>query len=368
MDYYLDESGSTGDIINKKLDLDFASQPIFSHACIGLKPNERNDFIKLITSLKEKYGYEDELKSQDVYYKTPEFIYEISSYMKNKKINFLCEVVDKKYNIAVSIVNHQIFPPTENSFNEESQYIRTKLTDYLALYGDQEVFENFMLLCLKPSEDKLLKSFETLKSFFSRKSSYFPDDGLTVSMIDETIDDYNIAKKKLGSAQAISYFIPIPDFDNNSRIINITPHVQCFYNIIARVNKLHSRKLSSITLHHDIQKEFSSSISYCFEKLKEVSVDNVPHIPNADFNLTEMPVLLFEDSEEVIGIQASDLLSGFMNRFTNGFLYKKIDVSEVYLKTFDNLTYFNKYQPHPLGVNFVLPESIRNELFRKFRF
>ncbi|MEI7189561.1 DUF3800 domain-containing protein [Dickeya dianthicola] len=367
MDYYLDESGSTGDLVSKKLSLDFSNQPIFSHACIGFDNKERCAFREYALSLKKEFLLEGELKSQDIYFEIPEFILKISEYMKVNRVAFFCEVMDKRYNIAVSIVTHQIIPANDSERDGKNQYIRNILADYLSRFGTQEVFENFMKLCLKPSEVNLLNSFDALRRFFLNKPSELPDDDFTILMIDETIDDYHITKKRFGVTQAISYFMPIPDFDNNNNVISLTPHVHCFYNIIGRLNKYHLRNIGDITLHHDIQNEFSSSLLFCFEKLKTMSLDEFHYtIPNADFVLTQQPDLLFEDSEDCIEIQACDLLAGFINRFINGVFYKKIDIDDIYLKIFNNVIYYNRFPMSPLGTNFVLPLSIQRELFNRF--
>lgn len=366
MDYYLDESGSTGDLVNKKLTLDFSNQPIFTHACIGFDIEEKISFSEFFETLKSKFHFTEELKSQDIYYKIPEFTYELSKYMKENVVKFFCEVIDKKYNIAVAIVNHLIVPASNSEKDGKNQYIRNILADYLTQHGTPEVFENFMKLCLVPSEDNLFCSFDTLKIFFKSKPVPLPDEGLTVLMIEETLDDYKIAKSKLGVTKAISFFMPIPDFDNNNNIISLTPHVHCFYNILGRLNKYHVKRISHITLHHDEQKEYSSSMSYCLEKLKGISADNFPIIPNADFDFEEFPELLFIDSSKSIEIQACDILSGFMNRFINGVFYKNLDVENIYKETFNNLVHYNRFPQSPLGTNFVLPVTVQNMVFGRF--
>ncbi|WP_272578603.1 MULTISPECIES: DUF3800 domain-containing protein [unclassified Providencia] len=368
MHYYIDESGSTGDLISKRLALDFANQPIFSHACIGFDESEKIDFKEFIIKLKENHEIDEdgELKSQEIYYENPKFIYDISKYLKDNITPFFCEVLDKKYNIAISIVNHHIIPATQNEQTTQIQKIRLILADSLSKNAKNEVFQNFMQLCLIPSENNLIECFNAIKLFFKDTQNDLIDNKIILSMIDKTIDNYYSAKKKLGSTQAISYFMPIPDFDNNNNIIGITPHVQCFYNIVARLNKYHLKELSDITLHHDEQKEFSSSLNFCFEKLKEMSLDDIPYIPQADFDLIETPILLFEDSKSSIEIQTSDLLSGFMNRFINGYFYKKISMKEIYIETFNNIIHYNRFPLSPLGTNFVLPPSIQKKLFHDF--
>ncbi|HCD5206174.1 DUF3800 domain-containing protein, partial [Klebsiella pneumoniae] len=56
--YFLDESGNTGDLVKKPPDLNFANQPFFALSCIGVP--DCDDLQKYIDSLKSKHRVQGE--------------------------------------------------------------------------------------------------------------------------------------------------------------------------------------------------------------------------------------------------------------------------------------------------------------------
>ncbi|MFI2992862.1 DUF3800 domain-containing protein [Klebsiella aerogenes] len=367
MNYYLDESGNTGDLINKKNDMSFSKQPIFTHSCIGIneeKIHELNDFI---INLKKRHNIDEtiELKSQDYYIKNPKLVYEVIEYIIRNNLPIVCEVMDKKYNVAVSIVNHLIVPTMGDESNGEAQYIRIQLSDFISTHAPDTCFTSFSELCKNPNEKKLLECFNILKNFFELYKNRIDDDGYTILMIDETLDDYYIYKNRLGEEAAVKMFVPIPDLDSNGNIIKLLPNVHSFYNQLARLNKIHNKKLNTIKLIHDTSSEFSKTLQYCIDNIKTVDTKGMPNIPTCDYNVTDSPELIFKDSRNSIGIQVADILAGFLNRYIYGLLYKKINMDEIYHKTFREIIYFNRYRT-PIGINFVLPISKLNSLFKQF--
>lgn len=195
MNYYFDESGSTGDLINQKFDLGFFTQPIFAHVGIGVDENINIEHI--LDEIKQKHDILGvELKSQDVYFKKPEVMFDIVKFIVDERLPFLCEVVDKKYTIATSMVTHLIVPPMQDESDGQNQYIRNKLADFISLNAPEECFELFFKTCMTPTEDNLLATMNSLRVFFSEPHEELPDENLTILMIDETIDDYQLAKKR----------------------------------------------------------------------------------------------------------------------------------------------------------------------------
>lgn len=131
--YYLDESGNTGDLVNKQRDLTFASQPLFSLAAIGLK--ESSDLTDFVAMLIKKYNIQqNELKSSSIYKYKPELILEVCKHITKNNLSFFLEVVDKKYFICTAIVNHLILPPyySGDESDGNDQCFRNLLADYLS--------------------------------------------------------------------------------------------------------------------------------------------------------------------------------------------------------------------------------------------
>lgn len=367
MHYYFDESGSTGDLINKKFDLSFFSQPIFAHVGIGIEEDINIEHV--LNELKQKHGISEvELKSQDVYFKKPEIMFDLVKYIVDNRLPFLCEVVDKKYTIATSMVTHLIVPPMPDEADGKNQYIRNILADFISLKAPEECFKLFFQTCMTPTEDNLLATMNSLKTFFSETHEELNDENLTILMIDETIDDYRLEKENMGEQQALKRFIPLPDYDSNNNTIAILAHVHCFYNLLARLNKYHCGNWEDVILFHDTQNEFSTTLNFCIENIKTIDPTNIPPIPNADFHIRDTIKLEFTDSKESAAIQIADIVAGFLNRYVNGLMYKRLEIDQIYHDIFNMLLICNRLpHPSPLGINFVLPESIREQLFYAFR-
>lgn len=367
--YYLDESGNTGDLIGKTPNLIFGNQPIFTLACIGI--DDCKAVESFVSGLRSKYELDmGELKSSKLYFEHPEFFLDLARFISSERLPLLVELVDKKYCVAIAIVNHHIMPPyfMPDESDGRVQYIRNGLADYLAANLSDDVYESFFNVCKQPTEENLLSSMSKLKSFFEGEKQKVDFAELTVKSIDETIDDYEIMKSKLGEKAAIEKFIPLPDFTAKNVKVNLLPHVHSIFNLMARINKYHLKNIQEVTLFHDKQKDFDYILMQCKEHLETTELsDKTPPIINSDFDFTESMNLEFVDSEDSIGVQVADLLAGFFNRYVNGLLYKEVEVNEIYHSIFSEFR--RNFRPmSPLGVNFVIPESKQQIIFRKFNF
>lgn len=368
MNYYLDESGNSGDLINKKNDMMFSNQPIFVHSCIGIDDEKYKQLKSFITALKEKHNISNdtELKSENYYFKNPQLMREVIDYVANNKLPIVCEVMDKKYQIAVSMINHFIVPAISDASSPEALYIRNCLADFITENAPDECFVYFFDLCKSPSEDNLIKSINNLNSFFFENRSAINDKGYTNILINECFEHYKNNKRDYGEEQAIKWFVPIPDIDSYGNIVKLLPNVHSFYNQIARLNNIHNKKLSDVTLIHDTSNEFASPLRYCIDSIVEIDTENMPNIPSCDYDVIEKPKLIFRDSGDSIGIQVADLIAGFLSRYINGVLYKKIENMDfIYDEIFVKLIHYNR-TPDPTGINFVLPLNRRNWLFARF--
>ncbi|HDY9291907.1 TPA: DUF3800 domain-containing protein [Klebsiella pneumoniae] len=367
MEYFLDESGNTGDLINKKNDMGFATQPFFTHSCIGVPENKIGKLESFIRELKIKHSIDEdtELKSQEHYIKNPLLVLEIAKFVVDENFTLVCEVMDKKFNIAVSIVNHLIIPAMQNERNGNAQYIRDYLVDNISCFAPDICFITFSELCKKPSEDKLIKCMDSLKEYFASEDNPLEDEGYTVLMIDKTLDEYKRRKEIYGEERTIKWYVPIPDLDSHGNKIKLLPNVHSFYNQIARINKIHNRKLSNVKLTHDISSEFAETLRFCLSEIKTVPYEIMPVIPTCDFKVIETPELTFIKSEDSIGVQVADIIAGFLNRYVHGLLYKEVDMDDIYHNTFNILMTQNR-ESNPKGTNFVIPISKRNWLFEQF--
>ncbi len=367
MEYFLDESGNTGDLINKKNDMGFANQPLFTHSCVGVPHAKISRMEGFVRALKRRHGIDEsiELKSQEYYIKKPELVYELIDFVVDEKYTLVCEVMDKKYNVAVSIVNQFIVPTIENADSNEFLLVRNILVDVISTYAPEICFTTFSELCKDPCEEKLIICIDSLKEFFSSDDNPLDDDGDTCKMFEKTLQEFEYRKGIYSEEVAIKWFVPIPDLDSKGNVIKLLPNVHSFYNQIARLNKIHKRKLSDIILTHDTSHEFVTTLNYCISDIKTINVDTMPKIPTCDFKIIETPTLIFKDSKDSTGIQIADIIAGFLNRYIHGLLYKGIDMETIYHATFNRIITPNR-SPDPKGTNFVIPLSKQHWLFNQF--
>ncbi|HIG9801013.1 TPA: DUF3800 domain-containing protein [Klebsiella variicola] len=360
----MDESGNTGDIINRKKDILFSNQPIFSHSCIGLNDENLKKMETFITSLKEEFNIpiEQELKSEDFYFKNPKLILLISLFLVDHNIPIICEVTDKKHNIAIAIVQNLIFPQSEENERPEANVIRSMIAERITEHAPEECFKRYMTMCHLRTEKSFYDIIDFLKVFFSGSD---PQDIFALKMIEMTIDDYEELKKENNIESAAKYFMMLPDFDSSGNEVKMLPLVYSFYNIAARLNKRHKKNLKNIKVIHDTTYEYSKTLKYCLTNILKSELKNKDSVPNSDYELKETFQLYFEDSKNSIGIQVADLVAGFLQRYINGTLYKQIKVENIYHGIFELLIKQNQLN-NPLGVNFVLPETKRYWLFHKF--
>jgi len=149
--YYIDESGNSGDALNIGNNFDFCGQPVFSLACIGVDDTAKLDGF--ISHLKSKYRIQGtELKSAKIYKNKPEAFVDIVDYLANEGIPIFIEVVDKKYFVSANLVNCHVMPPCFcPPETPESQAARNHCADFIYENAPASVFKKFINACRLPS-------------------------------------------------------------------------------------------------------------------------------------------------------------------------------------------------------------------------
>ncbi len=118
MDFYIDESGNTGDLARTSAGLDFGGQVVFSLAAVGI--SDESSLNEELVALRKKHKVQaTELKLSKILKRKPDFALDAIDLLVSNNFPFFVEVVDKKYLLAVSITNGFIWPPYFNT--EESQ-------------------------------------------------------------------------------------------------------------------------------------------------------------------------------------------------------------------------------------------------------
>lgn len=352
-DLYLDESGNSGDLISRKNGLGFAGQPVFSLAAVDISKIE--DLGERINSLKTKFGVQAaELKSSDLYKKKPKFMLEVFSILVDSKSPFFVEVVDKRFYIATSIANYQIFPPyfTGDESDGRIQVARVISANAMALDMPDEYFERFFEVCHEPNEEKLLKSMTGVRDFFSGHLEYSEN----TKNIDISIVGY-LEEKQESGVEAVLRFVPIPDDGKRGNRILLLPHVTSLTNIIARVNLANQGSIEGVKFFHDKQDHFDEALVNIKELMAIINpVDNSPPTPNSNFHVKTSADLSFTDSKKTLGVQIADLFAGFFSRYYEDFFKDESKVGTIYHEIYNKIT-DGFDQEKSVGVNWVVPPA-----------
>ncbi len=123
-DFYVDESGNSGDLVNTGEAFDFGQQPVFALAGLGLDDGEA--FAVELERLRARHRINSrELKSAALKNK-PGFVQDLVDCLKERRCPVFIEVVDKHFFICATMVNHFVVPPVADEFERRPDVIRMK--------------------------------------------------------------------------------------------------------------------------------------------------------------------------------------------------------------------------------------------------
>lgn len=348
MKIYIDESGNSGDLVQRKIDLTFSNQNIFTLSAVKIPEDVYSKLEKeFIPELKKKYKIQSgEIKSSNLFDKKPKVILEIVDFIKDNNIDYFIEITDKKYYICNSMVIHQVIPPyfiSREELNGERKVLREIYMDiFIRNIGESE-YQCFFEACQNINEESLLNSFHTLKKFFSEKIKEEKDLYLKiiyqciVNDIGISIEDYFDIKDKEGLDNAVRKFLPIPDENKKGQLIYLLPQISSLTNLVARVNYFNGN-LEDINFIYDQQVHFDNILSYNVEKMLDVGETGYK-FTNSNFNIEKPVDITFDaDSKDNVGIQIADILSGFTMRYMQK-RFKNEDMDSIYHEIFENIEY-----------------------------
>lgn len=334
----MDESGSTGNIkLNNLGDMNYLNERYFVLGSLKLNSIELKRLDKEVQKLMEKYNVKSkELKSKNLYRNKKEFLIEFFEYINKVGIRALAEIIDKKYQLSIQIIDNTINP--KKMKRECAQWLTENLED-----KDYKFF-------LEASEIKSKENFEKyindLLENLNKKIEKYANEEILIN--DESIEKYikNCLEKSIkvyknlvkeGKEKTLHYrFLPIEDKSKNNKIYSHLPNVNCFMNLLLRGIPIKSN--SDIKIIHDIQKEFEHIIKENLKLLKdEVKISN---------NIE----LEFKDSIESKGVQYSDLIAGTVHKVWRDYIIGNSQDDKL-KKLYEALT-------SAVIINTVIPDSL----------
>lgn len=359
MDLFMDESGNTGDLARTTKSLDFGGQPVFSLAALGIV-NECH-LSESLTALRRKHNIQaTELKLSKLLKRKPDFALEVVNLLVESEIPFFVEIVDKKYQLAVSITNCFIWPPYFNALDsKENILFRNIVADYIYDRLSNEIFFEFVECMHAPSNEKIGSYFDILKEFVSKDSHELAHP--VAGQIEESIDDFHRMIEQ-ENEKAHRRFLPLPDIGKRDQEIWILPNYASFTNIYARLNLFLSGNLDGTRIFHDEQSHFDEIIAGAKYQVENAEIDPESfRMPFSDYNFQQFSELFFKASPESIGIQLADIVAGLSMRWYQAHLQKETDT-----RTLDEAIGFLLYQSNPdrgVGINIVGPHDRAQQLF-----
>jgi hypothetical protein len=333
MDYFIDESGNTGDLARSDSLFSFGEQPFFSLAAVGL--DAAHSLEPAIEQLKASHRIKlPELKASALYDR-PQFIYELVENLCAQRSPYFVEVVEKKYFLATHITSRQLLPPVAGvAENAMFHWVKNVVADYLYERAPDDVYIKFIAACECPSDETLRAQLDSLIQFADPSINTEEPAVAVYEGANAVLAEYCEAVAG-GNKEAYRDFLPIPDDSLRGKPIWVLPNLSAFTNVYARINLYEEGSLSTARLIHDEHAHFEHifriskrTVEALQERAKECFT------PYSNFVFRETAELSFARSQDTIGLQLADVLAGFCMRFVKDFFFSpkqlSCDAREVY--------------------------------------
>ncbi|RRV55511.1 DUF3800 domain-containing protein [Pseudomonas sp. p99-361] len=348
--YFIDESGNTGDLVLGGDTLSYGGQPYFGLGCIGIK--DLTQFEADISALKVKHRIQaTDLKSTKIYKNKPTFILDLIKLIASKKIPFFIELVEKKFFAATNLAYYLVWPPYfSGPGSQQVDYIRTVFAQILTKEAPNEVFTAYFKACQSQSKEDLLRAFECILEF--ARSGSTPQHAAMAESILETMDDFQVMLTQESSEEkAVRRFLPMPDPGKKGKEVWILPNYSSLTNIYARINHAHDGQIKRVKLVHDVQTQFDD-ILFSAKKAAEDATPEREVSPIANYQFLQQAELSIARSEDSVGVQAADILIGFIVRYAQDRLVYKVEPAPD-LSTAFHLMADAEDEAKGYGVNYV---------------
>jgi hypothetical protein len=209
--YYIDESGHSGDVVSARA-LDFASQPVFALACIGVDDTEA--IVAELDRLRIVHGCgPGELKSTMA--RLPQFVADLATYIARHDLPLFIELVDKRFFIAIHIVNHLLCG--DLGPERVPMDARKLVAEFLADEPSDSILLDYIALCRDPDVQALRRLLDRLWWWFDESDDDVARIGQVLVM--ESRDRAAVTDAGLDS------FLPIADRTATDRLVWMLPNL-----------------------------------------------------------------------------------------------------------------------------------------------
>ncbi|MEW6597849.1 MAG: DUF3800 domain-containing protein [Pseudomonadota bacterium] len=316
--YYIDESGNAGDLARTDPGLTFGDQPIFSLAAVGIDDDPL--LAADVAQLKIQHRVAlSELKASRLHSR-PAFIEDLVDLLSAYRAPVLVEVVEKRFMVAIHIVNHQLLTGGHHVGDPTGEALGRALAEYLGQAAPDAVLGGFIDACAAPSSASVIRSLTTLRDWVRGFRPEFELSDIAGKLAGLALDEL---EPDAGPDHPFSYrrFLPSPDAGPSGKLMWMLPALSSFTNLYARLNQLHGRQLSQVTLIHDEQRYVEGAVrdgKLSMETLRDQMAKITAQF--ADYQITEAASLRFASSTGAVGLQVADVIAGSIARHMNGVL------------------------------------------------
>lgn len=353
-EYYIDESGNTGDLSTVKINSYFTEQRMFALAAFGCTLDDKmiDDFGKIKSNHRIQVP---EIKSKDVYNR-PKFISDILDLLERNRCPIFIEIVDKHYFVVTNIIERMVVPYVgECDIRPGALWMKGQMADYMALHAPASLAHAFASCCQSRDHTEIRDVYKRIIGW-AEGSGVVPTEiaGGIARFARDSLKDY----RKLPKMKAVESALPIPDSNPAGKLVWVLPNLTSFTHIYARINRFTQKKLTGVTLFHDAQLQFEEILQHN-KKLAEGLGEFGAKLPleTADFEFCETADLQFLHSHESIGIQIADVLAGFMTRYVQEAVWGEKIMNSDKVMIFERLIASEK-RTMGTGVNFVAPDNL----------
>lgn len=352
-EYYIDESGNTGDLSTVKIDAYFAEQRMFALAAFGGTLDDT--FTEQFRALKLAHHIQgSEVKSKQAYDR-PRFILDLLDLLETRGCPIFIEIVDKHYFVVMNIIERMVIPYVGAcDTRPDALWLKSVMADHMALYAPPDLTQAFAACCQS-------RDHTQIRGLYKRIISWAADDTVSpdvargiVRFTRDSLKDF----RKLTKAKAVEQALPVPDTNPAGKLLWVLPNMSSFTHLYARVNRYAQKQVSSVTLFHDEQLQFGDILQYAKTQTEKVAeLDLSLPMKTADFEFTQVAELRFLRSHDSIGIQIADVLAGFIARYVQDAVWGGTTIHPDKLAIFKRLVAMGD-QRRGIGINFVAPDSL----------
>jgi hypothetical protein len=350
--FFIDESGNTGDLVNAGIELTFGDQPIFVLIAIGV--DDEAKLAEELARIRATHRIQgNELKSKRLTSR-PGVALDVARFLQNRGMPVFVEVVDKRFFICATMVNHFVVPPVAGDFDQRSDVIQMKndIAEYLHAFAPNTVLQAYISACMTPSVPATRAAFNEMRSWLEGRMSTEPNAELVMMFVRDAFDDFE--EGAASGTENVNLFLPDPDLSKASKPYWMLPNLSSLTNVYGRINLYQNRQMKDVVLVHDEQVQFDRILEDGKTTMEAIARSGAAWpVRHADYGIPE-GALRFSDSAHSAGIQAADVLAGFIMRFVQDVSRREKVPEREFLAAFRALSDFTNPRA-ATGLNYVLP-------------